>query len=345
MANLNNRLLNKKNSSISILVPRKKKKAFDPLKVMSLKYLVQNKHFKEPKWFVKPFITEGLTILAGKPKIGKSLFALYMGITIAQGFRFMKKFNCTQSAVYYLSYEDPARRIQNRTIKMIGKNFVPKNFLLPIYAEGFPKMNNGGFNCIKKIIEEKENVGVIIIDTLGRFVDKRFSGNLNFQEDYDLLSKLQVFANKKHIAIILLHHTTKKTSEDPFDEIQGTIGYTASCDNLIVMRRNNGMIDVHTRGRDFEDQIISVEMDKSTLKWGLKGNARESGLSIEAKQILSLLKKDPHKFFGVKEIRKFTEDSSQNTENKIKRLMVKDLIIKNSRNMYQLNLDMYEKLK
>ena len=39
----------------------------------------------EPKWAVSEIIPEGLTILAGKPKRGKSMMALNLAISITNG--------------------------------------------------------------------------------------------------------------------------------------------------------------------------------------------------------------------------------------------------------------------
>ena len=57
-----------------------------------------------------PFIPEGCTILAGRPKIGKSWLMLAVGLDVA----------CEGGDVLYLALEDNERRLQTRMAKLLG---------------------------------------------------------------------------------------------------------------------------------------------------------------------------------------------------------------------------------
>jgi len=48
------------------------------------------KQFREPRWAVPDLVPEGLGLLAGKPKTGKSWLALDLGIAVAAGGRACK---------------------------------------------------------------------------------------------------------------------------------------------------------------------------------------------------------------------------------------------------------------
>lgn len=78
-----------------------------------------NRDFPEPKWAIPGILSEGLNILAGRPKLGKSILALNLGITIAGGGYAMKKIKCAPGDVLYLSLEDKHRRVKSRAVKMI----------------------------------------------------------------------------------------------------------------------------------------------------------------------------------------------------------------------------------
>ena len=58
-------------------------------------------------------IPEGLHILAGAPKIGKSWLALWLCLCVSQG-QPLWNFATTQGEVLYLSLEDSFQRIQTR---------------------------------------------------------------------------------------------------------------------------------------------------------------------------------------------------------------------------------------
>ncbi len=332
------------NYSLKIIKP-KAKEEFDPLSTVRLYDIHKKLNYPEPKWFVKPFLPEGLSILAGKPKLGKSLFALRMAISIAWGLKFMKSFSCERSTVYFIPYEDSLSRIKFRVSKMLGKMYAPKNIIIPPQPEKFPRLTNGGLAAIKKIIKYRKDIGVIIIDTFGRFVNKSNYGNQSFQEDYDLLYSLQTLAVSNHISILLVHHTTKKEAEDPFDEIQGTMGIQASPDSLMLMKKRSGHTELYVRGRDYEDTSYSLKFNQKKLSWEIMGDIRENGLSREAKATLNLFKDNKLKTFKLSEVKQIMKDSNlQNTSNKLSRLVSKELIEKDGRGFYKLNLETFKEL-
>jgi AAA domain len=56
------------------------------------------------------YIVEGATILAGKPKIGKSWFALDCGLAVADGGMFLGTY-CKKGDVLFIALEDNERRL------------------------------------------------------------------------------------------------------------------------------------------------------------------------------------------------------------------------------------------
>ena len=63
---------------------RKKKRSGPDLRPFSAPELLA-KNFPEPKFIVPGYVGEGLTILAGRPKIGKSWLALNIAVAVATG--------------------------------------------------------------------------------------------------------------------------------------------------------------------------------------------------------------------------------------------------------------------
>src|SRR4029077_10772135 len=72
------------------------------------------REFKEPKWAVPQIIAEGLTILAGKPKTGKSWAALDFAVAVAGGYSALGNVACQQGDVLLLALEDNDRRLNQR---------------------------------------------------------------------------------------------------------------------------------------------------------------------------------------------------------------------------------------
>ena len=74
---------------------------------------LQSAPYSPVPFLVDELIPEGLHILAGAPKIGKSWLALWLCLCVAQG-QPLWNFAVTQGEVLYLSLEDSYRRIQSR---------------------------------------------------------------------------------------------------------------------------------------------------------------------------------------------------------------------------------------
>ena len=66
-------------------------------------------------WIVPNLIPEGLLLLVGKPKQGKSWLALQLALAVASGGPLFQSYTANQSDVLYLALEDTPQRLQART--------------------------------------------------------------------------------------------------------------------------------------------------------------------------------------------------------------------------------------
>jgi hypothetical protein len=84
--------------------------------------------FTPLEYVIPGYVVEGLTVLGGKPKLGKSWWAYDASIAVATGGRAMGAVECEQGDVLYLALEDNQRRVQSRletlcpTRKLLGQN-------------------------------------------------------------------------------------------------------------------------------------------------------------------------------------------------------------------------------
>src|SRR4051794_20399267 len=70
-------------------------------------------HLPPVRYILEGYIAEGLTILAGRPKLGKSWLALDIGIAVAMG-GYSLNIKAEQGDCLYLALEDNRRRMQKR---------------------------------------------------------------------------------------------------------------------------------------------------------------------------------------------------------------------------------------
>lgn len=322
-----------------------KEKKFNLLNFITANHLKSNMVFALLRWLVAGLLPEGLAILAGAPKIGKSWLALYIAICVARGLPLMKNFNTTKSSVLYISLEDPPRRIQSRLDIMLRKGEAPKNLFIYENANSFPKLNDGGHEALAKVIKKRPDIKLIIIDTLGRFIKNRSSRN-DYQSDVDLLSPLQELAVKYGVCILLIHHTRKTAGSTVQEEILGSMGILGTPDSLLVMKKTSGKIVLHVEGRDLLENQYEIEFQKERGRWLLKGSGLETGLTKSQKSIVELLKAKPNKLFTAKAICKATNDTTeQNVTNKLKRLLEKGLVDSAIKGKYQISKEVVENMK
>jgi AAA domain len=103
--------------------------------------------FDPLRWVVPQYLPEGLTVLAGKPKIGKSFLALDVAAAVASGGTCLGQ-QCERGDVLALFLEDSKRRLQRRLTTMLGaqKEQWPARL---IYATEWARLTEGGLDDIR----------------------------------------------------------------------------------------------------------------------------------------------------------------------------------------------------
>lgn len=239
-------------------------------------------------WIVSNLLPEGLSLLAGRPKVGKSWFALNIAVAVSEGTITLNKFHTSKSKVLYIPYEDNPRRIQSRLNDMLNGREAHENLLYPKDLF-FPKLDQGGVEQIKAIVEQEEGIKLIIIDTFGSAVSGHSNnfGN-SFHEDYDFMMGLQSIALKYQIAILLIHHTRKLVADSVYDEVVGTTGMTASPDTLIILKKYGYKYVLHITGRDVEEADYDIVFDAETYSWNITDDKVSLVSTVERQAILNI---------------------------------------------------------
>jgi hypothetical protein len=243
--------------------------------------------FPEPKWMIPSIIPEGLSILCGKPKIGKSILSLNLAVAVAIGGMALGKIQVEKSGVYYLALEDSHRRLKERFKAVLQNGKSPENLIV---NTSISSIQDGGIEQLDIWLNQHKDVGFVIIDTYARIKGKKSNNTDIYLEDYNELVKIKEVADSHNIGLLLIHHTRKEESEDIFDKVLGSTGITAAADTLIVLEKNKNVVNLHVRGRDVEEAELALEFDSKTLSWMLVGDAREYSLTGERKVIVDLLR-------------------------------------------------------
>ncbi len=245
--------------------------------------------FSPRKWAIPGLIVEGCTILAARPKIGKSWMALDLALTVALGGTALGSIPEVEAGeVLYAALEDVPQRMQAR-IKMLGTSWPGTLYLV----HDLPRLDNGCLESLDAWLDEHPSARLIVIDTLTRIRPPRSRNADVYLEDSILIARIQGLAQRRGVAIVVVYHTRKAPAlDDPFDAVSGSLGLTGSADAALVLIRQRGHADatMHTTGRDIDEKALALNFDSVTCKWTLKGQADANKTSQERRAIFDLLK-------------------------------------------------------
>jgi hypothetical protein len=250
---------------------------------------LRNKVFEPIKFIVPGFIVEGCTILAGRPKLGKSWFMLDAGLAVASGGRCLGDIQCGQGDVLYLAMEDNERRLQSRMTKLLGyADEWPARFQ---YATEWPRANAGGLDKIREWIVAAKKPRLIVVDVLAMFRSPRDPKQSPYESDYEAVQALQRIAGDTGVAIAIVHHLRKSAAEvDPFEKVSGTLGLSGGVDTVLILDRDSNGATLYGRGRDIEEIEKAVEFVREICRWRVLGQAAEVRRSDERSAILDALR-------------------------------------------------------
>ena len=101
--------------------------------------------FEPIRYVVPGYVAEGLTLLGGRPKLGKSWLALDFGIAVATGGQSLGV-QCQAGDALYLALEDNQRRLQDRLRVVLPASGRPDLSRLSLLTEA-PKIVPAWSNC------------------------------------------------------------------------------------------------------------------------------------------------------------------------------------------------------
>ena len=190
-------------------------------------------------WVIPDLLPDGLALLAGASKAGKSWLCLWLCLQVARGGQVWGR-PVSPQPVLYLCLEDTFNRIQGRLLQIDGEGGSP-NLLF--------QTRSGG-------------IGLVVIDTLQKVRSVEPSGSA-YAADYRDMSALKQLADAHHICILLVHHLRKQGAEDPFAQISGSTGLMGAADTIWLLQRQrmSPTARLQVTGRDVESRVLTLEFN------------------------------------------------------------------------------------
>ena len=256
---------------------------------------LQSTAYEPVSFVVDDLLPQGLHLLAGAPKIGKSWLALWLCLCAAQG-KPLWTFATRPCEVLYLCLEDSFQRIQSRLFDLTED--APPTLHFAVMSQ---QLHNGLVEQIEQFLKEHPQTRLIVIDTLQRI---RTAGNdaNPYASDYRDIGVLKALADKHRIAILLVHHLRKMNDDDPMNMISGTTGLSGAVDSsftLVEDKRGSGKATLSCIGRDIEYRELTLERNAENV-WELVSDSRTQPelLGGQIVILLSELMRDRAEFIG-----------------------------------------------
>jgi hypothetical protein len=249
---------------------------------------LKEKKFDPIAYVVPKLFPEGLTILAGRPKVGKSWLALDVALAIAGGRYVLGDLKLEEGDVLYAALEDNQRRLRSRIDRILSASGQTWPARLTL-ATKWQRLDKGGVSDAREWARSVERPRLVIFDTLAGVRPDRLNKDTLYEGDYRALTELQTWLNEVPLGGLLLHHTRKMEAEDPIDSISGSLGLTGCADTAAVLARTGKGPTLYVRGRDVEEQELAIAFNKTTCRWTVMGDAEEVHQSEIRQKIVTVL--------------------------------------------------------
>lgn len=240
----------------------------------------------EPVKLCDPWAVEGINIIAGRPKLGKTTFERQKLAAAATGGDFLDSRFTQPAKCAFLSLEEGD--LLSRA-KFKGAGFDDSALAAIQLFFDWPR-GQTGVDLLDRYLVANRDVRLVVIDSLTRFrviPDVRVPA---FMADYDAINQLHDMS-KKHpgVCIDVVHHTRKAKSEDAIDDVSGTYGLTAACDSIFVMRHHGDGAIMHCFGRLWTRNETEFKIKRGNQRWEMLG--ANLGLTDEQTETLNFVKK------------------------------------------------------
>lgn len=253
----------------------------------------------DARWAVPGILSEGLTLLAGAPKQGKSWLALNLAITIAAGGVALGDKKVEAGDVLYLCLEDRLRRVQYRAKKVLAGLACHASSRLKIAVE-WPRMDQGGLDRIAEWAKSVPKPTLFIVDVWQKFKPAGNGRSKNqYEEDYQYSTMLKGFADSIGASGVAIHHTKKSKSDDWLEDVSGTLGLAGAADGVLVLQRSRGDWEAKLcmTGRDIDEKEVALRFDPESAVWTSEGTEADRVSGKTQKAILDEMRLHPAAFY------------------------------------------------
>ena len=244
----------------------------------------------EYKCIVDKVLYHGLTVFAGRPKVGKSWLALQLALSVAHGGMFLGGLDVlSPGRVVYVALEESQARTAGRMRKLQGQEDILLQNISMVYSLK-PLMAGGAEQLNELLDNQKPNL--VIIDTFLAIVGGDKGKRDVMRSEYAEIALLKSLAEKYETGIVLVHHLRKAViGEAVLDAVAGSTGITAAADCVWGMKREDAALcSLEAVGREVEQQVLALRFGAvNGIGWSLEGIGEQVKDARDEREIMTLL--------------------------------------------------------
>lgn len=278
----------------------------------------------EPVRLCDPWATEGINIIAGRPKLGKTTLERQKLAAAATGSEYLDSKFPNPVKCAFLSLEE-GELLCRLKFKNAGYNEAALTGIQIFFD--WPRGDLGA-KTLDKYLTENPDIRLVCIDSLTRFrviPDVRMNA---FMADYEAINLLHE-VSKKHPGVVIdvVHHTRKGKSDDPIDDVSGSYGLTAAADSITVLRHHADGALMHVYGRLWaraENQFLMTRGPNQT--WNFVGVNLD--LTDKQREAYDMILGQPDKSMSGKELSEQLGITTPSAWQRLDELLEKGLVTK-----------------
>lgn len=260
----------------------------DPPPVGESAFSLTERDLPEPVRLCDPWATEGITIFAGRPKLGKTTLIRQKLAAAASGGTFLDSDFKHPCLCAFLSLEEgqalARRKLKQANFSETALTGIDMHFSWP--------RGMMGVEALDRYLTGNPDVQYVAIDSLSRFRTIPDAKTPAFMADYEAVNELHE-VSKLHagVCIDVIHHTRKAKGDDPLDDISGTYGLSAAADTCYVMRHHTDGATLYVASRLWEREDNNFIIKRDGGQWIMVGV--NLGIPDEQLETLNLIRASP----------------------------------------------------
>jgi hypothetical protein len=249
------------------------------------------------RWLLPGIIADGLTLLGGSPKGGKTYLAYALALAVSHYGRWCNHWQVEQGKVIYITLEDDSNDTHLRLLELDPHLALMSNRLLFVHGQDtIPTFGSGLREWLEATLE-LHHPRLMIIDPISYLYVLKKTGS-QFEETKDMLFPLQWLGKTYQCAIVCLDHRRKRSREDVsmVDTLYGSVAKQAVPSGIIMVNRDQDDIelDMIIRNGQQQKEYLSFTFQDGRCFLAYKGGEQQPMTQSELRmRLLDILRKAP----------------------------------------------------